>query len=117
MNPDISHRGEKVVLKKLLYKAAIRRELIETNTAHRKLGKTSALIEFARENQLTVVVYDYNTAQELDWLYPSVEIYSDNQAALFAHKRFVVVDEFVDIEKLERYGMTIVTGFLHNNVH
>lgn len=96
----------------LLEIAAERREPIITKMNHRKLGKTKALIEFARDNKYTVLVGSGTIAKMLikEYGYRDIKSIKSN---LDGYRNFVF-DECCPIEiveKMMKHGGIILTGF------
>lgn len=97
----------------LLEISAVKREFIETEIRHRKLGKTKALIEFARDNNYTVLVGSGTIAKYFikEYGYRNIKSINSN---LDGHKAFVF-DECCSREDVERMIVSkqpIITGFL-----
>ncbi|API92708.1 MULTISPECIES: hypothetical protein [unclassified Virgibacillus] len=95
--------------------AAAKNEYIETELRHRKLGKTTALIQFAKENGYVVLVGSVNEAdfltKELGYRFKSI-----NSRTLDGFPPFVF-DESVtrkQIEKIKESGHIIITGFIRS---
>lgn len=101
----------KELLEKKLTESAIRRELIDV-TGIRGIGKTSALIEFAEKFNLSVVVPKIDRVFSLKEKYKNANIYSEDGFFGEVSKKFIVVDEGVNVEALEYAGNTVVTGFI-----
>lgn len=96
----------------LLEIAAERREPIITKMNHRKLGKTKALIEFARDNKYTVLVGSGTIAKMLikEYGYRDIKSIKSNLDGIM----YFVYDECCskeDIEKLMNSGQLVLTGF------
>lgn len=97
----------------LLELAAAKREFIETELRHRKIGKTKALIEFAKDNNYTVLVGSNKIARMFMREYNYREIRTIKSKVLDGVKGFVF-DECCskeDIEKMISSGQHIITGF------
>lgn len=103
----------------ILERAAIRREFVELPTETRCIGKTTALIEFAKKHRFAVIVGHESTAIKLREVYKYVFIYSQNQVPLYhgisidnKPARFVV-DECVDHDKIKPIidRDLVVTGY------
>lgn len=101
----------KELLEKKLIESAIRRELIDV-TGLKGIGKTRALIEFAEKFDLSVVVPKLDRVLSLKDKYKYVNIYSEEGFFGEVSKKFIVVDEGVNVEALEFAGNTVVTGFI-----
>src|SRR5699024_8523561 len=100
-------------LYKTLEISAERREPILTEIKHRKLGKTTALIEFAKDNGYTVLVGSNEIARHLSKEHSYEWIKSIRSKCLYGHKGFVF-DECCPteiIEKMMQEGQPILTGF------
>lgn len=98
----------------LLELAAAKREFIETELRHRKIGKTKALIEFAKDNNYTVLVGSNKIARMFMREYNYREIRTIKSKVLDGVKGFVF-DECCskeDVEKLILSKQPIITGFL-----
>lgn len=108
-------KGSELYLKELLEKklieSAIRRELIDV-TGIKGIGKTSALIEFAMKFDLSVVVPELDSVLSLRDKYKNVNIYSEEGFFGEVSKKFIVVDEGVNVEALDYAGNIVVTGFI-----
>ena len=100
-------------LQNLLEIAAGKRELIVTELKHRKLGKTKALVDFARDNGYTVLVGSGTIARLLIKEYGYRHVVSVQSKVLDGHKGFVF-DECCSKEAIERMrdvGQPVITGF------
>ena|SRR5690625_3857700 len=97
----------------LLEVAAERKEPIITELKHRELGKTTALIEFAKDNGYTVLVGNGTIARHLSKEHGYAWIKSIRSNCMDGHKGFVFDEccptEF--IEKMIKQGRPILTGF------
>lgn len=109
MEIKLAHRS----LYNLLEIGAEKRELIVTELKHRKLGKTKALVDFARDNGYTVLVGSGTIAKMLIKEYGYRHIRSVQSKVLDGHKGFVC-DECCSkelIDKIIYSGQPIFTGF------
>lgn len=93
--------------------AAAKREYIEIELRHRKLGKTTALIQFAKENGYVVLVGSVAEAKVLirEYGYRLIKSINSNLDGY----PFFVFDETAPREKIEAMkedGQIIITGFL-----
>lgn len=99
-------------LKKILSKAAIKNEMVEIGDKFRGLGKTTALIEFAKENDLIVVVrygYDYmRKFHKYDKIFGVYELKRGDSKLISSQ---VCVDEGVDLVDIIENGLRVVTGW------
>lgn len=100
----------------LLEVAAERKEPIITEINHRKLGKTKALIEFARDNNYTVLVGNGTIAKMLikEYGYRQIKSIKSNVESYM----YFVYDECChkeDISKLVNGGQLVLTGFQKND--
>lgn len=94
--------------------AAAKGEIIQTELKHRKLGKTKALIQFAKDNDYTVLVGSGAIAEFLIKEHGYRNIRTIKSKALDGHKGFVF-DQCCsreDVKKLKDEGQPIITGFL-----
>lgn len=94
--------------------SAAKHDYIETEIRHRKIGKTKALIEFAKDNNYTVLVGSTRIAKMLVREYGYHDIKTIKSKVLDGHKGFVF-DECCSREDVERMIMSkqpIITGFL-----
>lgn len=96
----------------LLEVAAKRRKPIITKLKHRKLGKTTALIEFAKDNGYTVLVGNGTIARLLikEFGYRDIKSIKSNLDGYM----YFVFDECCPteiIEKMMKQGQPILTGF------
>lgn len=100
-----------------LLKASVNRELVSVRYGDRKVGKTSTLIEFAKEFRLSVIVPHQAIADRLKEIYGYDAIYGYGQngeslRGLFSKK--VVLDEgFVQENKL---GTAYISSYKYYNV-
>lgn len=102
----------------ILERAAIRREFVELPTETRCIGKTTALIEFAKKHRFAVIVGNEPIANALRKEYKYDFIYSQNQMSFYGISidnkpaRFVV-DECVDHDKIKPIidRDLVVTGY------
>lgn len=104
----LAHRS----LYNLLEIAAERKEPIITKINHRKLGKTKALIEFARDNNYTVLVGNGPIAKMLikEYGYRDIKSIKSNLDGIM----YFVYDECCPkeyISKLVSGGQLVLTGF------
>ncbi|WP_456270488.1 hypothetical protein M1E15_07670 [Bacillus sp. JZ76] len=98
----------------LLEKAAESNEIIYTRSNQRLLGKTSALIQFARKNNSPVLMHDPRIAKDYQELHPDLTFISyENEIALDGLTN-VVCDEGVPLSVVERlHGLgQLLTGFV-----
>jgi hypothetical protein len=96
----------------LLHRGAIKRELIITNENTRGIGKTTALVNFAKKYNLGVIVPSEHNAKRLrkefnyEHIYSYLDLISNNGLSQY------VIDEGVEPEFVKfYYGVDIVTGF------
>lgn len=98
--------------------AAANKEYIHVEIPrHRKLGKSKALIQFAKENDCTVFVHNGRVAEFLISQYGYKRIRSIN-AKLIDGIRNCVFDEQIteeDIDRLKMAGCFVQTGFMSVN--
>lgn len=93
--------------------SAERKQIINTTISHRKIGKTKALIQFAKDNDYCVLVGSKIIAKALIKEYGYKKIRSINSACLDGLPPFVF-DECCPREKIEQMkknGHIILTGF------
>lgn len=108
MEMKLAHRS----LYNLLEIAAERKEPIITELKHRRLGKSKALIDFARDNNYTVLVGNGTIAKYFikEYGYRNIKSINSN---LDGHKGFVY-DECCskkEISALIKSGQLVLTGF------
>lgn len=97
----------------LLEIAAAKGEYIDVQLKNRKLGKTKALIQFAKENDYTVLVGSVTEAKFLIKEYGYRSIKSVNSYTLEGFS-FFVFDESVtkkQVDTLRKNGKIVLTGF------
>lgn len=94
-----------------LEKGAILKELIEIAEFQRGIGKTTALIEFAINYNFGVVVKNKYTAKYFRESFKYPYIFSVNEIKRGMSPIKVVVDEGVDLNKVNETGLEVVTGF------
>ncbi|WP_424163335.1 hypothetical protein ACPA1T_09510 [Bacillus amyloliquefaciens] len=99
-------------ISELLEKAAENNEIIDVRSSQRRLGKTTSLIQFARENNCTIlmnrIAYDYQKKN------PDVRIISYTDEVALDGLTNIVCDEGVPldiIKGLQRLGK-LLTGFV-----
>lgn len=113
MNFELANRS----ILNLLELASLKKEWIYTESRHRKLGKTKALIQFAKENDYLVVVPNNMVAK----MYRRVHGYErvrSVRSTLWDGTPPIVFDEGCtkeQIESLDKFGVTVVTGFMKRN--
>jgi hypothetical protein len=111
--PRFKQKFNDVIYNKLL-KAAIKQELVRVSQNERGIGKTTTLINFAKEFDLAVVVPLREIAKHLRTQFDYDKIFSVNDLKGRKLKR-IVVDEGIDVYKLKELkhdkGFEIVTGF------
>lgn len=103
-----------ISISELLEKAAESNEIIYTRSNQRLLGKTTALIQFARENNSPVLMHDPRIAKDYQELHPDLTfICYENEIALDGLTN-VVCDEGVPLSVVERlHGLgQLLTGFV-----
>jgi hypothetical protein len=95
------------VLKRQLGKASQTYDLI--HTAHvRGVGKTTTLIDFAKDNGYGVIVGACELKKDCyDYIYTIRDL---NKCSI----KNVVIDEGVDIKKVTEMGFKVITGFCNN---
>lgn len=101
----------------LLELAGAKGEYIETELRHRKIGKTTALIQYAKENGYTVLVGNGTEAKYLEKEFGYRLIKSINSHSLEGLP-FFVFDESVtkeQVQELKENGQVVLTGFLKND--
>ena len=94
-----------------LCEASIQRELIDASS-FRGIGKTHALVEFAKNYDLDVIVNNDNIARLLREREDYGRIYSQNNLIGTRIKR-AVVDEEVNLDKIPSH-IDVVTGFVRS---
>jgi hypothetical protein len=80
----------------------------------RQIGKTSALISFARLNNYSAIVKNLNYAREYADKHCSgyKNIYADSINSIRGLSNInVVVDEGVDVDRLIKNGFNVITGY------
>ncbi|WP_250634667.1 hypothetical protein [Bacillus subtilis] len=101
-------------ISELLEKGAENNEIIYTRSNQRLLGKTTALIQFARENNSPILMHDSRIAKDYQELHPDLTFISyENEIALDGLTN-VVCDEGVPLCVVERlHGLgQLLTGFV-----
>ncbi len=95
-------------IKDCLAESAIKGEMIEVKEYHRQIGKTHALISFAKSYGFNVVVHSEDLALKL--------IRSHDYSKIHGQTSIVsgncVTDEGVDLEKLKHKNVKVITGFV-----
>lgn len=94
----------------ILERGAILREFIEVNPLQRQIGKTTALIEFAKKYDVGVIVKNKTVAESLRNLTNYPHIYAESEVRGIPINK-VVTDEGVDLDKLTDTGIKVLTGF------
>lgn len=100
-------------LKEMLLKASVTGEIINVTGYHRGIGKSTAIVEFAKEFGLTAIVNHRNTKARLmhetgyDKIIVQNEIGGQPIDSRFVH------DEDVDLSRFK--NINIVTGFNRTN--
>lgn len=100
-----------------LAEALSKRELIVTNERQRKIGKTTALMLFAKRKQLPVIVLQ-TLKRDYSKRYPKVEIFGHQEVVhCDALPLTVLCDEGVPKETIEflRSKYIVVSGFLNES--
>lgn len=98
------------VLNKRLNDAYKNGTLIKTDRSSRGIGKTTSLVEFARENSLDIIVSYQSIAKNIKDNYNYDRVYSINEAKDKGIKSGVI-DEHIDFSELE--NIKILTGYLY----
>ena len=96
-------------IKQAIIQASIKREFINVDEYMRGIGKTSALIEFAKENDLTLIVPHEATAYRLRQE-DGIKAYGQDWMPRGLDKERFVFDEGVDHTRLP--AGQIATGFI-----
>lgn len=97
----------------LLELASAKKETITTTINHRKLGKTKALIQFAKDNKYYVLTGNETIAKLIKKEYGYRQV-KGIDSMLDGLGPFFVFDECCPIEKIEKLkesGFIILTGF------
>jgi hypothetical protein len=96
----------------MLYRGAIKRELIITSERTRRIGKTTALVNFAKKYNLGVIVHNDHIARHFRAEFNYPHIYGIDNFLRGNSKMQYVIDEGVDPEYIKKeFGVEIVTGF------
>lgn len=82
--------------------------LIRTNDLQRGVGKTTALVKFAKTHNLTVVLAHSHSVERLRKEFGYNKIISQHSQSIRGLRDFVI-DEFVQIDK---FGIRPITGFI-----
>lgn len=100
-------------LVKILEKGAISRDLIEVTEYQRGIGKTTALIKFAKKYGFGVIVFSRGIARMLREFhgYENIFAITDVTSLRGSKVKNVVIDEGVDKGTVKDFGLTVVTGF------
>lgn len=98
-------------IKEALTKGAIQRVSVETNTYQRGIGKTTALVEFAKEHGLTVVVPVPSMARDLRELHDYKRIISTSEIERQRMDTKFVYDEGVHPSRF-KIKDNVVTGLV-----
>jgi len=106
-----------VGIKEQLELAAWKNKFITTTTKQRVLGKSRALIEFAKENDYSVIVRDHVAEKHHVHNYEYGQIVSAKKLLDYVHEenKSFVVEEGVGeeiIKELIKRGYKIITGFI-----
>jgi len=103
----------KDVLHEKLSQGAVKRVLVDSSFT-RGIGKTTALINFAKLHGLTVFVKGREVASLLRNKFNYQHIFSDTQARSVrgsSSSLLCVIDEGVNSQQVKDSGFTVVTGF------
>jgi hypothetical protein len=101
------------VIKQALVKGAVLREPIRTVEYQRGIGKTTALVEFAKEYDFTIIVMHRGIASNLRDYFKYDKIISQSDIGKQPIDTKFVYDEEVEQSKLK--GLRhVVTGFIKN---
>ncbi|MCY9056022.1 hypothetical protein MOE90_20470 [Bacillus spizizenii] len=100
-------------LREVLLKAAVNREPVYTyGEVHRGIGKTTALVSFAKELGFTVIVPNNRLALDLRLKTGYENIVGENQVKDQPIATKFVYDDGVDPTYLKKtYGIKVITGF------
>lgn len=102
------------ILKNKLIAGKEQNKLIDV-TGFRAIGKTRALIEFAKENNYIVIIPSKIMVNEYTMEYENIYHQSDTRLR-GTGKIDCVVDEGVDINRVKNeLGLNIITGYINNN--
>jgi hypothetical protein len=96
-------------LKNSLVECSIKGQFIETHQWSRGIGKTTALVEFAKVYGFNVITNDSRNARHMRDKFNYEKIYGQGESLRGLSGDFVI-DEVVDRSKLE--GCKIITGFV-----
>lgn len=97
--------------------AAEKGELINTTRKHRKLGKTTALVEFARLNDLYILTPSTEAGKIIEKYFKYKKVKSINSKT-FDGIQYAVIEEGCtneSIQELKNKGVIVVTGYLFDN--
>lgn len=92
-------------------------ELINTNRKNRKLGKTTALVEFARLNDYTILTPNSGVAKLINKYFGYKKVKSIKSYTLDALPGVVIEEGCTseDIQSIKNQGINIITGFLFDD--
>lgn len=99
----------KDALIKALEDASKNKQLIQVHEYMRQIGKTTALIEFAKKHDYYVVTHNATIARELSLKFNYAKV--TGSLMNLRGVKGVVVDENVDASRLYDMGINVVTGF------
>lgn len=80
-------------------------------TGLRQVGKTTALVKFARERHLPIIACNHAAARCIKDNFDYQNVYSITFNNMRGTIREACVDELVDLRKVRELGINVVTGF------
>ncbi|MDO6628843.1 hypothetical protein [Bacillus thuringiensis] len=99
----------KDALVKALEDASKDKQLIQVHEYMRQIGKTAALIEFAKKHDYYVIVHNVAIAKELSLKFNYAKV--TGSLMNLKEVKGVVVDETVDVTRVYDEGINVITGF------
>jgi hypothetical protein len=100
------------VLEEALTRGAAQRKLFKTHERLRGIGKTTALVKFAKKHGLYAVVATREQAILLRKTLRYKYVFTTKELQHYK-KKPVVIDECVDKSEVERLGFEVITGYLY----
>ncbi len=97
------------ILEEAIIQGIIYNELIDVRGV-RNIGKTTVLINFAKKNNIPVIVHSKSLAKILQDKFEYENIFITNEIK-GVHFREFLIEEYVNRNEIEKLGYRVITGY------